>query len=685
MASIDPNAFTLPFQLTKSMHRDVYEAIDPKNPGLRASDKVVVVTGAGGGIGYAVAKAWSTAGARGIVLAGRSAKKLEAVAADLSISYLTVEVDLANEKDIESLFAKTVDKFGTVDVVVNAAGGGTTIGVVPGQTEPSQWWLEYEISVKGYYNLAHHFIKATGGKGTLINMTTVGVSLSAPGMSSYGPAKLAALKIAELLDLEFPNLRVFSIHPGIVEAENGRGIIIDHFTPFAKDKAALTGSLTLYLQKPESDYLRGGFVSANWDVEEMERHKDEIVEGKLLRLQFLAAKLGAEGHPWEHRALSLLLPPSLSTTQPKVYPFLSSIVAVKCALETLKKVIARGDLSPNHLAGAALGFEEKSDTLTVIEDTVQRKEPVTIVPRNDREAKDLELGKMPWYDQFSCGAPDYHKLDVTLYVRDFGPEEVGQLELEKYFKQFGAEAVRKRRMGLERPSLQLLQARPSPHKALQESSNAQEIIKQVEFYFSDANIYTDKFKRCASYSHDDDRRRQSSISQLIAMTTVEAVHAQTTGAISEAKVHLPKETMSSQQLARRATTRPTTEPRQGGAGGGESGGQCFNCMVTARESVPTSASVTSAAEVGFPINLSRLEMRHTRFSSYEPALFPGIVYKMLHTSVPSRLTGARHSAAIARTTATLSNADAVPPPTSHRNEPLSPIDERKISHGSQRR
>jgi hypothetical protein len=54
----------------------------------------------------------------------------------------------------------------------------------------------------------------------------------------------------------------------------------------------------LYLQKPEADHLRGSFVSANWDVEEMERHKDEIIEGKLLRLQFLAAKLGPDGHPW---------------------------------------------------------------------------------------------------------------------------------------------------------------------------------------------------------------------------------------------------------------------------------------------------------------------------------------------------------------------------------------------------
>jgi hypothetical protein len=91
---------------------------------------------------------------------------------------------------------------------------------------------------------------------------------------------------------------MFSIHPGIVEAANGRGAVVDAFTPFAKDKQALTAGLTLWLQKEEADFLRGGFVSVNWDVDELKKHKEDIVEGKLLKLAFLNAKLGPEGHPW---------------------------------------------------------------------------------------------------------------------------------------------------------------------------------------------------------------------------------------------------------------------------------------------------------------------------------------------------------------------------------------------------
>lgn len=48
---MDLNAYTLPWQLTKSVHRDVYPALDPSNPKLSATGKKVIITGAGGQIG----------------------------------------------------------------------------------------------------------------------------------------------------------------------------------------------------------------------------------------------------------------------------------------------------------------------------------------------------------------------------------------------------------------------------------------------------------------------------------------------------------------------------------------------------------------------------------------------------------------------------------------------------------
>lgn len=153
--------------------------------------------------------------------------------------------------------------------------------------------------MKGTYLLAHYL--ATSNKdrpATFINLVSLGASFTNPGMSSYSTAQLSAIKLGEYLDVEIPSLRVFSVHPGIVEAHEGRGMVIDAMTPFAKDQPGLTAALTLYLLKPEADVLRGGYISVNWDVEEIEKHAAEIKEGGLLKLGFINAKVGPEGHPW---------------------------------------------------------------------------------------------------------------------------------------------------------------------------------------------------------------------------------------------------------------------------------------------------------------------------------------------------------------------------------------------------
>ena len=75
-------------------------------------------------------------------------------------------------------------------------------------------------------------------------------------------------------------------------------MVVDDFTPFARDTQALTGGLSLWLATAKADFLEGGFVSANWDVNELEAHASEITEGKLNALGFLNAKLGPEGYPW---------------------------------------------------------------------------------------------------------------------------------------------------------------------------------------------------------------------------------------------------------------------------------------------------------------------------------------------------------------------------------------------------
>ncbi|MCJ1423336.1 hypothetical protein MMC29_001219 [Sticta canariensis] len=307
---IDPDQFTTPFQLTKGMHRDVYPTVDPKSGGLKVTGKVVVITGAGGGLGYAAAKAWSLAGAAGICLVGRTASTLESTAKSLHVPSLVATGDLVSESDAKSIIEQAVAKFGKVDALIHSA-GSMNGGGPSGEVEPSRWFSDFEVNVKGSYNISHYFIKATGGKGTIINLVTLGASFLFPNMSSYASSKLALIKLGEFLDLDLfrarvlqlmgsenPELRVFSVHPGLVEAEEGRGSVVPQLTPFAKDKALLFGGVSLYLQKPEADFLRGGYISVNWDLEELEVHKGEIAEKKLIKLGFLNGQLAPGGYHW---------------------------------------------------------------------------------------------------------------------------------------------------------------------------------------------------------------------------------------------------------------------------------------------------------------------------------------------------------------------------------------------------
>ncbi|KAK5696215.1 hypothetical protein LTR97_008635 [Elasticomyces elasticus] len=294
----DPDMFTKPFQLTKTMHCDVYPSVNPKNPELRVEGKLVLITGGAGGIGCAIAKAWSAAGAAGITLVGRNTATLEKAAHSLQSPHLVCRGDVAKEEDDKVTFDRTVAEFGHVDVVISTA-ANMTMDTMIGDATPTAWFSDLETNLKRMYSLAYHFMRTNGSKGTFINISSLAAALSIFGNSTYAVSKLAGLKPAEALHLEHPNLRVFSIHPGIVEPQGGRGAVTDAFVPFAKDKQALSAGTSLYLQKPEADVLRGGFFSVNWSVDEMLGHGEELKNGELLKLGFVKGQLGADGYLWK--------------------------------------------------------------------------------------------------------------------------------------------------------------------------------------------------------------------------------------------------------------------------------------------------------------------------------------------------------------------------------------------------
>lgn len=132
---------------TKTIHRSGYAAIDPNNPANTAAGKVVLVTGGGAGIGKSIAEAFVKAGAKAIVLLGRSEDVLKEAqkqlsAGGVSTRVLTFGADVVDESALKSAFENAAKEVGPIDIVVaNAAYLAKPDAAAT--TDLADWWKGY--------------------------------------------------------------------------------------------------------------------------------------------------------------------------------------------------------------------------------------------------------------------------------------------------------------------------------------------------------------------------------------------------------------------------------------------------------------------------------------------------------------------------------------------------------------
>lgn len=177
------------------------------------------MTGAGSGIGRAIALAFAREGAR-VALVGRRRHALEETAARCAGAAI-VPGDLRNPNDIERLVQQTVEEFGGLHVVVNNA-GHLVAGTIDSQTE-AEWDATFDVNVKAVWLLSRaalpHLRRA--GNGSIINVSSVVGIIAARNRLAYSASKgaLTLLTKAMALDLGGEGIRVNCICPGIVETE----------------------------------------------------------------------------------------------------------------------------------------------------------------------------------------------------------------------------------------------------------------------------------------------------------------------------------------------------------------------------------------------------------------------------------------------------------------------------------
>ncbi len=191
------------------------------------SNRVVMVTGAAGNLGGAVARAFQVAGAK-LVLVDRAADRLPSLFPDLVDSpnhLLATSVDLTNADAVETVVDETVKRFGRVDVLVNTAGGyrgGMAVHETPFET----WDFMLNLNARTVFIASRavipHMLQQESGR--IVNVAARAALQGGAKMAAYSVSKSAVVRLTESMaaELKRDGINVNCVLPGTIDTPQNR-------------------------------------------------------------------------------------------------------------------------------------------------------------------------------------------------------------------------------------------------------------------------------------------------------------------------------------------------------------------------------------------------------------------------------------------------------------------------------
>jgi gluconate 5-dehydrogenase len=248
---------------------------------FKIKGQTAIVTGASSGLGVCFAETLAERGVN-LVIAARRYEKLAKVAEDLADDYnvkvIPVQTDVSQEDQVINMVKTAVEKFGSVEILVNNAGIGA---LSPSVDMPLEEWKQVlDVNLTGVFlcarTAAREMIKKKYGK--IVNIASIyGAVGDIFPTASYYASKGAVINLTRALAIEWApyKINVNSIAPGFFPSEMTASVFQDekamqHIlsrTPLGRtgDPLDLKAALT-YLSSPASDYVTGQtiFVDGGW-------------------------------------------------------------------------------------------------------------------------------------------------------------------------------------------------------------------------------------------------------------------------------------------------------------------------------------------------------------------------------------------------------------------------------------